>query len=819
MDLFELQAKLNLDDSGFNKGINNAIGAGEKLRGSIGAGAVAIGNLAADMVRKGISAISGVINGAMDGYADYQQLIGGVETLFKTSASKVQAYARQSFKTTGLSANDYMETVTSFSASLLQGLNGDTEAAAELANTAVTDMADNANKLGTDISSIQNAYQGFAKGNFTMLDNLKLGYGGTQSEMIRLINDSKVLDHEIDSLDDVSFATMIKALHNVQTEMGITGTTAKEAKETISGSKASLQAAWTDLLTVVGGAGNDQQIEQSMKNFKSSFTTYMENFIPTLVQTISGSGSLVTAIADSIGSLPTDLLTQVAEGGLEAGTEMVGGVSKITNWLIDNISNMFKSASLDGSKVADFGEAIGTFLGETLANLATNAPQIIFGMMNVGISLAGGLINGLRQGLFGENTEVKKIGDELADSITDANINYTKSSALIAYMSDLEKKYGSMVIQEEAWKKAKEELEQVLPGAGKVFEQYGSDIEGAVNHLKDLNEEMRKAAIGSAYSEAARKQFVLLGEQQLALEESKIRGDMAQSYVDTIPGIVQEDLRTYAAEVLKQNAYGPNANYLTAEQAEYYRNLEAGTLNGLTLDQYGLDELVNELSVVSGTLDTLYGAETPESEKIWGKSESDNLYSLEQIDSIMTEYAKAQETVKQEAETQAALQKQINETQAQLDITLKAIQKAVDDGSISYTASAEEAAASVTEGGSTVQKALNALGQKLGLWNPYISFMPKATGIESVPFNGFRAELHRGEGVLTAAQNREYRNGGGMGTGAVVGAIQEMRQDLQNLRLVVGTRTFGRAVVDYGGGRVDGYIGQAESRLARGYGA
>ena len=632
--------------------------------------------------------------------------------------------------------------------------------------------------------------------------------------MIRLINDSKVLDHEIDSLDDVSFATMIKALHKVQTEMGITGTTAKEASDTISGSKASLQAAWTDLLSVVGGAGNDEQIEQSMKNFKSSFTTYMENFIPTLVKTISGSGSLVTAIADSIGDLPKDLLSQVAESGLDAGTEMMGGVTKITGWLIDNISNMFNSASIDGSKVVDFGEAIGNFLGETLSKLATNAPQIIFGMMNVGISLAGGLINGLRQGLFGENTEVKKIGDELADSITDANINYTKSSALIAYMSDLEKKYGSMVTQEKAWKHAKEELEKVLPGAGKVFEQYGSDIEGAVNHLKDLNDEMRKAAVGSAYSEAARKLFVHQGELGLALEESKIRQGMAQSYVDLMPGVIQENIKKYASEVLK---LGENRGILSEDQIDYYRNLEGGTRYGVDLDQYELGELVNELYSVTGALDSLYG-ETPDEDKIWGTA-GDDYYNPEEINSLMTEYAKAQETVKQEAETQATLQKQINETQAQLDITLKAIQKAVDDGSISYTASAEEAAASVTEGGSTIQKALNALGQKLGLWNPYISFMPKATGIESVPYNGFRAELHRGEGVLTAAQNREYRNGGGMGTGAVVGAIQEMRQDLQNLRLVVGTRTFGRAVVDYGGGRVDGYIGQAESRLARGYGA
>ena len=172
MDLFELQAKLRLDDSSFNKGIVAANAAGEALKGRMSAATVAVGNLAADMVRKGVSAISSTIKGAMDGYANYQQLIGGVETLFKGSAKRVADYAKQSYKTTGLSANDYMETVTSFSASLLQGLKGDTEAAAELGNTAVTDMADNANKLGTDISMIQNAYQGFAKGNYTMLDNL-----------------------------------------------------------------------------------------------------------------------------------------------------------------------------------------------------------------------------------------------------------------------------------------------------------------------------------------------------------------------------------------------------------------------------------------------------------------------------------------------------------------------------------------------------------------------------------------------------------------------------------------------------------------------
>ena len=227
MDLMTLAAKITLDDSGFNKGVNQAEKTGKALAGKMSAMTVAVGNIAADMIKKGASAIKSIVDGAVDGYADYQQLIGGVETLFKNSAGKVEKYANQSFKTTGLSANAYMETVTSFSASLLQGLQGDTEKAADMANMAVTDMADNANKMGTDIGSIQNAYQGFAKQNYTMLDNLKLGYGGTREEMIRLINDSGILNDEIKSLDGITFDQIVKAIHEMQTQLGITGTTAK----------------------------------------------------------------------------------------------------------------------------------------------------------------------------------------------------------------------------------------------------------------------------------------------------------------------------------------------------------------------------------------------------------------------------------------------------------------------------------------------------------------------------------------------------------------------------------------------------------------
>ena len=326
MDLMTLAAKIQLDDSEFNKGVNKAEQSGQKLAKKMSAMTVAVGNLAADMIRKGVGAISSVITGAIDGYANYEQLIGGVQTLFKDSWNDVAENAKRSFKSTGLSANEYMETVTSFAASLVQGLGGDTQKAAFLADVAITDMADNANKMGTDIASIQAAYQGFAKGNFTMLDNLKLGYGGTREEMIRLINDSGILNKKIKNLDGITFDQMVNAIHVVQTQMGITGTTAKEAEETIKGSAASMGAAWSDLLTAIGGEGDQARLDQAMENFEASFGKYMENFIPTLITTVSNSGGLVTAIAEAVGELPTTLLADVGKEGIKSGAEMVRAV-------------------------------------------------------------------------------------------------------------------------------------------------------------------------------------------------------------------------------------------------------------------------------------------------------------------------------------------------------------------------------------------------------------------------------------------------------------------------------------------------------------
>lgn len=241
---------------------------------------------AIDGMKKLASALVDVGKQAYSSYAEYEQLVGGVETLFGDSANVVQEYAQNAYKTAGLSANEYMSTVTSFSASLLQGLNGDTAKSAEIANLAITDMSDNANKMGTSMESIQTAYQGFAKQNYTMLDNLKLGYGGTKTEMLRLVKDAGVVEEAVSSLDDVSFDQIIEGIHVIQTQMGITGTTAKEASTTIEGSTQSVKASWQNLLVAIADGNAD--LGGAVRTFSDSVMTMLSNAIPRIKQIVSG---------------------------------------------------------------------------------------------------------------------------------------------------------------------------------------------------------------------------------------------------------------------------------------------------------------------------------------------------------------------------------------------------------------------------------------------------------------------------------------------------------------------------------------------------
>lgn len=311
--------------------------------------------------------IGAIVKSSASAYADYEQNIGGVETLFKDNADTIIKYASEAYKTAGISANDYMQNVTSFSASLLQGLGGDTAQAAEIANEAMVDMSDNANKMGTDISSIQNAYQGFAKQNYTMLDNLKLGYGGTQAEMARLINDSGVLGDSIKvdekTVNSVSFDKMIEAIHKVQTDLDITGTTSKEAATTVSGSLGSVKAAWANLMAGMGDKNAD--LKNLIKEMVSTVKTFAKNILPVIKQALSGVTTLISELAPDIAAelpqLVSDLLPQLIEAGTQIFQALVKGIS-------DNIGTITQAAI---SAITTIATALIQNTGPLVQSLAT----------------------------------------------------------------------------------------------------------------------------------------------------------------------------------------------------------------------------------------------------------------------------------------------------------------------------------------------------------------------------------------------------------------------------------------------------------------
>lgn len=340
------------------------------------AAAAATAALAAAAVKLGTEVISA--------YADYEQLVGGVETLFKDSSGKVMEYATDAYKTAGLSANEYMETVTGFSASLISSLGGDTEKAAEYANMAITDMSDNANKMGSDMASIQNAYSGFAKQNYTMLDNLKLGYGGTKEEMQRLLEDAEKLSGV--KYDISSYSDIIDAIHVVQAEMGITGTTAKEAEATISGSIGMLKSSFQNLITGLGDA--DADIDKLCDNVVNSFNSVVKNITPVVRNLAKTVPNALEGILDAIAPLLPELL----ETGAELLTALVENLPEIITTICEVLPQIIESAI---STLLDHLPEIVEAGVKLLTALITNLPQIILTIVQALPQIITAVINAL----------------------------------------------------------------------------------------------------------------------------------------------------------------------------------------------------------------------------------------------------------------------------------------------------------------------------------------------------------------------------------------------------------------------------------------
>ena len=313
--------------------------------GALKSGLAVAAKAAAAATAAAAGAVIALTKSAVENYGEYEQLVGGVETLFKDSAGTVEEYAKNAYQTAGLSANEYMETVTSFSASLLQSMGNDTAAAAEKADRAITDMSDNANKMGTDMQSIQNAYQGFAKQNYTMLDNLKLGYGGTKEEMQRLIDDANALNAAQGNYTNYtieSYADIVDAIHTVQTEMGITGTTALEASTTIEGSVSAMKAAWSNFVT---GLGNDNaNISELSAQLIESVGTVAENVLPVVETVLKNIAMAVQedgpAMIKKFVSYAIEKLPEVISLGLQMVVSLVKGIAQNIPQIVTSVLNM-----------------------------------------------------------------------------------------------------------------------------------------------------------------------------------------------------------------------------------------------------------------------------------------------------------------------------------------------------------------------------------------------------------------------------------------------------------------------------------------------
>lgn len=384
MTLEELVVKISGETSGLQSAMGSAISA--------------VGKFSAAAVAAGATAVAALTKSAVESYADYEQLVGGVETLFKDSAGIVQEYAANAFQTAGLSANDYMETVTGFSASLLQSVGGDTEEAARIADQAITDMADNANKMGSSMESIQNAYQGFAKQNYTMLDNLKLGYGGTKQEMERLLADAEKLSgvhYDISNLNDV-----YEAIHVIQGELDITGTTAKEASTTIQGSAAAMKAAWQNMLT--GIADENADFDGLINNLVKSVETFAKNIIPRVEQALKGVGKLVSGLAPIIVQELPNLISEILPSFIEAVMSIVDSIIEIIPELLPVVLEAITEIGMEvinslSEILPEILQAVIDGVIQVANTISENLPQIVAALTQGLLQLVQVIIDNMPQ--------------------------------------------------------------------------------------------------------------------------------------------------------------------------------------------------------------------------------------------------------------------------------------------------------------------------------------------------------------------------------------------------------------------------------------
>lgn len=560
---------------------------------------------------KGATALAQTAVKSTDNFADYEQLSGGVETLFKDSADTVKTYAESAYETAGLSANEYLETVTGFSASLVSSLSGDTQKAAEKANTAVTDMADNANKMGTNVKSLQKAYSGFAKQNYTMLDNLKLGYGGNKAEMQRLLEDAEKLSGIKYDISD--FSDVTDAIHIIQTEMGITGTTSKEAEETISGSANAMSGAFENLKTGLSDPNAD--VSLLVKNLADSTFTYAENILPALTNGAMGIAEALPAVVDEFlpkitQMLPTvlssfsDLVLAVVEklpdilsDIIEVLPQIIGDVLEVLPELIPGVVTALAEGI--GILCENFGLVINPLI-ETLPEILTlvmtavidNLPVIVSGL----VSLVSAIVEALPQIILGLLTAMKDVALYVGTALEESLLPRVKE----AFSSALDK-------VKEIWNTVKEYFEGVWNSIKEVFSVTGEVLSGF---------------FGSGY-EKIKEVFATVGEFFSSVWEN-IKGAFLgvkeffasafQNAFDALTGVFSGTGEFFSSvwDTVKQsfsqigNAMGEAVSGSFSKAVNYVLEKACGLINGF----------IKSINTAIGVINKIPGVEIPKLKKL-----------------------------------------------------------------------------------------------------------------------------------------------------------------------------------------------------------
>lgn len=440
MDVFNLAARLTLDSSDYDKGLSKAGDSANNFGSNLKSGLATAGKVAGAAIGAASAAVGKIAKEAVDGYADYEQLTGGIETLFGTAGKGLEEYAQeqglsiekavkgytelldvqdmmmsnaaQAYKTAGMSANEYMEMAIQSGASMISSVGGDTAKAAKYMDLAITDMSDNVNKMGTSMESVQNAYRGFSKGNFTMLDNLALGYGGTKEEMGRLLKEAeKLAGLDPFTFDIDSYSDIVQAIHIVQENLGITGTTAKEASETISGSVASMKSAWQNLL--VGMADPAADLSGLIGNVVETAETAFGNILPVAEQAIMGVATFVEEVAPVIAEKLPGVVETVLPSVLNAATSLVTA-------LVDALPTIMEVLIKQGPVI------INTLLEKILEML----PEIVA----LGLTLLTSLAMGIADNLDELVPTIVDVVLQIVETLTDPETLSNLVDAAIAIM-------------------------------------------------------------------------------------------------------------------------------------------------------------------------------------------------------------------------------------------------------------------------------------------------------------------------------------------------------------------------------------------------